>query len=126
MQKNGAYFHCWIIGSAVQEPSMNRLVLTLILSAFALGANAQSTAPDASAQVQNKSAEVTVVSGNADQSNDRNCLRETGSHIVSKNKKSCIDANGSSYSREDIDRTGTTDLADALRRLDPSVRVSHN
>ena len=105
---------------------MNRLAISLILSAFALGASAQTPAPDAAAPVQDKPAEVTVITGNADHSNDRNCLRETGSHIVSRHKKSCVSASGSSYSREDIDRTGTTDLADALRHLDTSVNIRHN
>jgi hypothetical protein len=109
----------------LQEASMNRIVITLILSAFAFGANAQTPAPDAAVQVQNNSAEVTVITGDA-KTNDRHCLRETGSHIVSKHRKSCINASGTSYSREDIDRTGTTDLADALRHLDPSVHVRHN
>lgn len=34
----------------------------------------------------------------------------------------CIAANGRVYSREDLERTGQTDIADALRRLDPSIR----
>lgn len=109
---------------------MNRIVISLFLSAFALGANAQTQtpapAPDAAVQTQNASTEVTVITGDADHSNDRHCLRETGSHIANKHKKTCVSANGSSYSREDIDRTGTTDLADALRHLDPSVHVGHN
>jgi hypothetical protein len=29
---------------------------------------------------------------------------------------------GRAYDRDDIDRTGAVDLADALRRLDPSIR----
>ncbi len=33
---------------------------------------------------------------------------------------------GRAYTQEDIDRTGTTDLGDALRHLDPSVRIGHN
>ena len=105
---------------------MNRIILSLILSVFAFGANAQTPAPDATVQVQDKSAEVTVITGDADKTNDRHCLRETGSHIVSKHKKSCVNANGSTYTREDIDRTGTTDLADTLRHMDPSIHVRHN
>jgi len=120
-----AYFHCWIIASTVKEHLMNKFVVSLLLSTFALGAQAQ-TASQAAVQVQDKSADVTVISGN-DQANDRNCLRETGSHIVNKgNKKTCINANGKSFSRADIERTGTTDLADALRRLDPAITVHHN
>jgi len=109
---------------------MNRIVISLILSAFAFAANAQTQAPAPDAAVvvqpQSSSAEVTVITGDGDRSNDRHCLRETGSHIAPKDKKTCVNANGSSYSRDDIDRTGTTDLADALQHLDPSVHVSHN
>lgn len=108
---------------------MNRLVITLVLSAFALGASAQTPAPDAAVQAQNNSADVTVVTGDKDKEkiNDRYCLRETGSHIVSKHKKSCISsANGTAYNRDDIDRTGATDLAEALRRLSPSVSIQRN
>lgn len=55
---------------------------------------------------------------------DRNCLRETGSRVIradSKGRK-CVNAPGRSYTREDINSTGAVDLADALRRLDPSIR----
>ena len=56
--------------------------------------------------------------------NDRNCLKETGSRLAprpdSKGRK-CVNAIGRSYTREDLDRTGTIDLGDALRRLDPAV-----
>ncbi len=106
---------------------MNRIVATIVLSAFAFAAHAQSAT--ASVQTPADSANVTVVAGDKAQLDDRNCLRETGSHIrqhKDKHKNQCVDATGRSYSREDIDRTGTTDLADALRRLDPSVRVTHN
>jgi hypothetical protein len=104
---------------------MNKLIVSVLLSASAFAASAQTPMPDASVQVQDKSADVTVVTG-TDRVADRHCLRQTGSHIVSRHKKSCVDANGTSYSREDIDRTGTTDLGDALRHLDPSVRIGHN
>lgn len=56
---------------------------------------------------------------------DRNCLRYTGSHIstraLDQKDKDCVSANGRVYSREDIRNTGQTDLADALRMLDPAV-----
>ena len=56
---------------------------------------------------------------------DSNCLEQTGSRIsprADKGGRKCVNAPGRSYSKEDLDRTGATDLADALRRLDPSVR----
>ncbi|RZA37263.1 MAG: hypothetical protein EOP92_01305 [Lysobacteraceae bacterium] len=56
---------------------------------------------------------------------DRNCLKHTGSRIkprADKQGRKCISANGRSYSKEDLDRTGEADLAEALRRLDPAIR----
>lgn len=56
---------------------------------------------------------------------DGNCLKQTGSRITpraDKHGRKCVNAPGRAYSKEDLDRTGATDLADALRRLDPSVR----
>ena len=50
-----------------------------------------------------------------------NCLTETGSRIPSG--KSGCRGFGSSYSHDDIDRTGKTSAADALATLDPSVTV---
>lgn len=52
--------------------------------------------------------------------NDRNCLRHTGSRLVGKGQ--CANASGRAYTRDDLQRSGRTDLADALRALDPSVR----
>jgi outer membrane cobalamin receptor len=58
---------------------------------------------------------------------DRFCLRETGSRIVATRNKSkkadeeCVNASGRVYTREDIERTGSVDMRDALRRLDPSI-----
>jgi hypothetical protein len=105
---------------------MNRLVVSLVLSAFALGANAQSQTPDAARQSSDNATDVTVVSGAEARLADRNCLHETGSHLVNKGKKACINAIGVSYSRADIERTGSMDLADALRHLDPGITVSHH
>ena len=54
----------------------------------------------------------------------RNCLRYTGTRIVSRDKtgKRCVALNGRSYSREDIYGTGEVELSEALRKLDPSIR----
>ena len=48
------------------------------------------------------------------------CLRETGSHLRPKQGE-CLPVTGSRYSREDVENTGSVDLSDALRRLDPSL-----
>jgi hypothetical protein len=50
-----------------------------------------------------------------------NCLTETGSRIPS-GKTGCRGF-GSSYSHDDIDRTGRTSAGDALAILDPSITV---
>jgi Ni/Co efflux regulator RcnB len=106
---------------------MNKLVVSLVFSAFAMSAFAQSQTSmpaqsSVAVSVQGQAGEVTVVSAKDDKTVDRKCMRETGSHIVRKDKRACVNAPGDSYSREDIDRTGARDVADALRLLDPSVR----
>lgn len=57
--------------------------------------------------------------------NDRTCLRETGTNIRSRSTSSrdrkCIGANGRAYTRDDLQGTGEVDIADALRKLDPSI-----
>jgi outer membrane cobalamin receptor len=51
------------------------------------------------------------------------CLTQTGSRITRSGEK-CT-ANGRSYSSDDIDRTGATTVAEALRTLDPSITIHH-
>ncbi len=60
---------------------------------------------------------------------DRFCIEQTGSRITAarnarsrSEQKDCVAAGGRVYTREDIERSGSTDLHDALRRLDPSIR----
>ena len=95
---------------------------TLCGLAFSVGA--QNAAVSASVEADNANDREAV--------SDHTCLRHTGSRIIAsanaradarkdKSKRQCTSAPGRSYSREDIDRTGAVDLADALRRLDPSV-----
>lgn len=64
-----------------------------------------------------------------DRSSDRFCIQQTGSRIIanrnarSKDERAeCVASGGRVYTREDIERTGSTDLQDALRRLDPAIR----
>lgn len=53
---------------------------------------------------------------------EANCVRQTGSRIRQRDAKTaCNGQPGRSYSKDDLDRTGHTNLADALRTLDPSV-----
>jgi hypothetical protein len=51
------------------------------------------------------------------------CLTSTGSHIPPSD--SYCTGLGSSYSSQDINRTGKTTVGDALPLLDPTVTVRH-
>lgn len=72
---------------------------------------------------------------------ERHCLRHTGSRVHMRTvaraadagtdanadtrvatRRDCLAVNGRVYTRDDIDRTGRVDIADALRALDPSIR----
>ena len=107
---------------------MNRFALSLVASAFAASAFAQTSVqvqvqtppPSAVESEQGKTAEVTVITADNDKVVKRKCLRDTGSHIPPKDGK-CMNANGNTYSREDLQSTGAADIGDALRLLDPSV-----
>ena len=65
----------------------------------------------------------------ARKADDRFCIEQTGSRITAarnarsrSDEKECVNAGGRVYTREDIQRSGSVDLQDALRRLDPSLR----
>ncbi len=58
----------------------------------------------------------------AARSNDRNCIRDTGSRIPAK-KGRCLPVTGRSYSQQDLLRTGRPDLGEALQQLDSSITV---
>lgn len=65
----------------------------------------------------------------ARKADDRFCIEQTGSRIVAarnarskSEQKDCVATGGRVYTREDIEKTGSVDLQDALRRLDPSMR----
>lgn len=51
------------------------------------------------------------------------CITQTGSRLNAKDKHGCNGLPGRSYTKEDIELTGATTLAEALRRLDPSVQI---
>ncbi len=107
---------------------MKRLALCTALLALSFAASAQTPPPapaDPPAPVSD-TAEPTPADklASEDKLADRNCLKETGSRVIradSKGRK-CAIGPGRSYTKEDIDRTGSVDLADALRKLDPSIR----
>ena len=52
----------------------------------------------------------------------RNCLAETGSHIIRKDQ--CINAAGRGYGRTAIERTSNPgNTAETLRQLDPAIQI---
>ncbi len=112
---------------------MKNLLIAILACGFVFAANAQ---PAVVEDVDQGKAETAVVAqdegeARADMAvadaqkavNDRNCLRHTGSRLIGKDRRqSCANVPGRVYTREDIERTGHTDLLSALRTLDPSVR----
>jgi hypothetical protein len=117
---------------------MKRTLIASLMSAsmlfgFAFAAQAQSsgsvTVKDEADQPVAQMQAADAADENADKISDRSCLRSTGSTITTrynaraeKDRQKCVSANGRSYTRDDIRETGEVDLADALRKLDPSVR----
>lgn len=116
---------------------MKPLKISLIglLGAMAFTAAAQTAEPqatpasDTTAAVQADAKKLPV--------SDAYCLRQTGTRITSRaadkadanastasSRKSRTCSNGAigrAYTRDDLDHTGETNLADALRKLDPSI-----
>lgn len=97
-----------------------------LLSALLAGAVFALAAPAVLAQ-EHEPEEAAAASKKKGDPDDRFCIRETGSRITAtrnRSKKSdedCVSASGRVYTREDIERTGSADVRDALRRLDPSI-----
>lgn len=99
---------------------MKRVLMTVLFAAVMPAALAQTAAapPEAAPAAQPGEATQTPLS-------ERYCLRDTGSRIVArqnaKGQKQCNGLPGRVYTREDLDRTGHLNIADALRTLDPAV-----
>lgn len=99
---------------------MKRLLMTALLAGVMPVALAQTAtaAPEAVPATQTADAAQAPLS-------ERHCLRDTGSRIVARNnakgQKQCNGLAGRAYTREDLDRTGHLNIADALRTLDPAV-----
>ena len=108
-------------------------LIPLLLLAFAVpfAAAAQSDAAADQAQVTNATSDPAqvgpqVATDKAPHTSPY-CLQHTGSLIRQSGGRQragrppCT-AIGSAYTRDDLQRTGATDIADALRRLDSSIR----
>lgn len=112
---------------------MTNLTRTLVLTTLALGlgatgafAHEATTATPATAQASSltASAQATARTDSAViKAGDRNCIRDTGSHIRAKAGQ-CLPVVGRSYSGAELRRTGQIDTGRALQMLDPSIRIS--
>lgn len=109
---------------------MIRYLLPVLLCVMAFAAGAQSVSDDRADRVAEPTAAAQPAS--ARPQSDRNCLRETGSLITANanaradarrdpGKRACAPASGRAYDRRDIERTGETNLGQALRKLDPAI-----
>jgi hypothetical protein len=109
-------------------------VMTSLVAALAFAAAAQAAEPQAmpatDAPVQAApaadAAPATQDETKKPEVNDRSCLRHTGTRIATRTdsqaQRRCTNAIGSAYTREDLERTGDVNIADALRKLDPAIR----
>ncbi len=114
---------------------MNKILVTCgLVLACGFGANAMAQNADTSttttvstttATDQNVNANTDVAVGTraVPAPGDRNCIRDTGSHIPPK-KGECLPVTGRSYSQEELLRTGQPDVGHALQQLDPAVQVT--
>jgi outer membrane cobalamin receptor len=105
-----------------------RFAMKYHLFAALLAGFAFTVAMPASALAQEEEVEETAgAAAKRGKPDDRFCIRETGSRVVAtrnRNKRAddeCVNASGRVYTREDIERTGSVDIRDALRRLDTSI-----
>lgn len=110
---------------------MKSLVMLALAACLATVAHAQppvEAAPAPQPQPQATDAQAQAVAEDATKAEkkslaDENCVRKTGTRIAQRDgKQRCTSLPGRSYSKDDLDRTGHTNLADALRTLDPSIR----
>lgn len=103
---------------------MKHRLLTALLAGAAFAVAVPATALAQDEELEEAGSAAAKKKGDPD---DRFCIKETGSRIVAsrnRSKKSdeeCVNAAGRVYTREDIESTGSADLRDALRRLDPSI-----
>ena len=124
----------------LQHPFLRlALFAALVAAPFALGAQPVDPAAATEAENQTAEAEEAGPTGSdlptvADEGEvDRRCLKYTGSRTTADatpqtrdrrsahERRRCAMATGAVYTREDIEGTGHTDLADALRTLDPRI-----
>jgi hypothetical protein len=105
---------------------MKRFLIASALLAFAGAASAQSA--DMAEEPEEATSSRAAAKATS-KSSDRICIQQTGSRITQARnartkdaERECVSAGGRVYTRGDIENSGETDLADALRKLDPSIR----
>ena len=102
---------------------MKRLLVASLLCGVAFASAAQSPFVPPAEPHDLKAADA------RNQAIDPFCLQETGSQITKAHNqrartdadKQCAPVNGRVWTRRDIERTGASSIADALRQLDPSI-----
>lgn len=106
---------------------MNLLsLITLPLLALAL-AIPSAWAGDRSAEdLDTRPAEAADDEGARESGVARNCVRQTGTRLAARaarrdDARACQP--GRAYDRDDIERSGAGSTAEAIRRLDPAVRI---
>ena len=111
-----------------------KLLPMLMALAFASAAQAQVAPADPAPASTSTAPRAAAANPDETRKDDFRCLRHTGSIITAARnqrdemrargkpvKPRCAPGAGRSWSREDIERTGVTDLGTALRMLDPAV-----
>lgn len=106
---------------------MKKILISALLvfgASSAWGQAGTATATDENGKVEAATTEARTA---AEKSADSFCLRHTGSHLHAithdHNERAveCANAPGRVYTHEDLERTGSSTTADALRHLDPSI-----
>ncbi|HLS83777.1 MAG TPA: hypothetical protein VK016_03845 [Arenimonas sp.] len=96
---------------------MKTYSLALLLAAAAFAAHAEEPA-QATAPAEQRQDTVVIEGDQAAKADeDSRCLTQTGTRLRHRDSKGCVSAPGQAFTREDIDRTGAVDTADAVRRL---------
>lgn len=120
-------------GGAMEADMNMRMLCAMLVAvgysvALAVPAAAQTasgTARSATTQTSNQTPAAAAAKRQAaPRPGSRTCIRSTGSHIKPP-KGQCLPVIGRTYTRQDIQNTGQTDIGEALQRLDPSVSVTH-
>ncbi|HST46086.1 MAG TPA: hypothetical protein VLK29_12790 [Luteimonas sp.] len=99
---------------------MKRVLMLGVMLAFAGAASAQAAVDEPEESGNGRASKA--------RPDDRFCIQQTGSRVTAARharskgeQKDCVEAGGRVYTREDIHNSGSADIGDALRKLDPSI-----